>query len=123
MRGIVLALALLSTPAIAADQFDLVCSAKKDRTRFRVDLTTGEYCADKCDQVRRIAEVTSGMIVFRQDEPKPPENIRGYNRVNRITGAWEWYSFAPQFDITPQDIRGTCEPAPFSGFGISSRKF
>lgn len=117
MRTLIIAAALLATPVAAAtEQFDLVCTAKGEATRFRVDLSRNEFCFDDCDRVLRIAEVTAGVITFRKTDPTPPENARSYNRVNRSTGEWEWYSYTPRISRRVQDIKGHCEPAAFSGF-------
>lgn len=117
MKSIVLAaIAVVASPAMAADQFDLVCTAKQESTRFRVDLQRKEFCFDTCERVMPIAEITSGMLTFRKTDPSPPDNARSYNRVNRSTGEWEWYSYTPRVSRHVQDIKGACESAEFSGF-------
>ncbi|MBO9377917.1 hypothetical protein GG804_14175 [Sphingomonas histidinilytica] len=117
MKVIILAaIVAITSPAVAADQFDLVCTSKKTSERYRVDLARNEFCFGECEQVMPIAEVTSGMIVLRKTDPSPPENSTIYNQINRITGEWEWYNYSPRLSITAQDIRGHCEPAEFSGF-------
>lgn len=83
---------------------------------YRVDLSKGEYCFGKCEQTLKISEITSGTITIFDKQPSPPENARSYNRINRSTGEWEWYSFYPKYDRTPEIIKGVCKPMQFSGF-------
>lgn len=115
MRTIILATMLMATPAAAADQFDLVCTAKKEQQRYRIDLGAGEWCSGDCSTVRKIAEVTTGMITLVNLAPQPPRNETTYNRINRQTGAWEWFNEEPGYSSI-QDIKGSCSASPFSGF-------
>lgn len=118
----IVALAAMATPAVAADRFDLVCTAGKERQRYRIDLAAGEYCFGMCERVMKIAQVTSGMITLYDDQPAPPLNITAYNQINRLTGEWRWYEHDPRY-TSLQDLRGMCAPAEFTGLGTSSRRF
>lgn len=115
MRAFVLALCLVATPAAAADQFDLVCTAPDTSERYRIDLPRGEWCFGKCERVMKLAEVTSGMITLIDEKPTQPSNVTAYNRINRATGAWEWYNYSPRLSSHIMDIKGHCEAAPFTG--------
>ena len=115
MRAVFLALALVSVPAAAAEQFDLICKAKNDEVRYRIDLTSGEWCAGDCKVVMKIAEVTSGVITLYDDKPTVKEPVTSYNTINRISGEWRWYNYDPRYS-TVQDVNGKCEPAEFTGF-------
>jgi hypothetical protein len=124
MRSVLLSSFLLvATPAAAADQFDLICTAKKESQHYRVDLAKSEYCFGDCRQVMPIATITSGLIKFYDDEPKFPGDATKYNIVNRLTGEWQWYNYSPRLGPGAMDIKGTCEPAPFSGLGDAAQKF
>lgn len=114
MRALFLGFALFSTPAAAADQFDLICKSAEETERYRVDLARGEWCLGDCKNVIKIASVTSGLIVFAEKKPQFPGDSRASNQVNRVTGEWIWYSFDRRYS-SQQDIRGQCESAPFSG--------
>lgn len=119
MRGLALALALISTPVLAAEQqFDLVCQGRDGRTpeskRYRIDLTRGEYCADDCKRVMKIAEVTSGLFTLFSTAPTILEPVTAYNTVNRVSGEWRWYHRDDRY-AGVQDVRGACEPTTFSG--------
>jgi len=114
---------LTAAPAVAADQFDLVCKGGKETVRYRVDLKAGEWCFGACGRVMKIAEVTEGTITLFDDEPSAVDRTRSYDRIDRRTGAWEWYNYSPALSIRAMNITGTCEPAPFSGFGLPTRKF
>lgn len=116
MRLILLAACtlLLSTPAIAADQFDLVCRAKDKTERYRVNLATGEFCTDECEVMGRLHESSETVIVFQHDRPGRFARQEVYIGVDRRTGVWRW-SFKAGFFT--EEHTGTCEAAPFSGFG------
>lgn len=119
MRSLILLGLMVATPAAAADQFDLVCSAKKVSERYRVDLTSGEYCTAECKTVRKIQEVTTGVIVFQRTEPKVRRDPRILDQVNRTTGEWFSSNYFPGIDLVPDMKQGTCQSAPFSGFPAS----
>lgn len=115
MRAIVLALGLVSAPAMAADQFDLVCKGKSgSTTRYRVDLTRGEACAGICDRVWKMGATTTSEYRLIDQSP-----VRGYDleqlaTVNRQTGAYSHYSKIR--GLGANRTEGTCEVAQFSGF-------
>lgn len=116
MRALVLGLALVSVPAVAAEQqqFDLICTAKKASERYRIDLDRGEWCANKCDFVQKIASVTTGMLILAEHEPTFRGDSTSRNRINRASGQWEWYHSDPRYSSV-MDHNGTCRPAPYSG--------
>ena len=114
MRALALALCLIATPAMAAEQFDLVCTAKKTSERYRVDLARGEWCFGECDFVQKVASVTSGLIVLSEHRPAFDGDKIAANRINRVSGEWEWYNFDTKLMVS-MDHKGKCEPAPFSG--------
>lgn len=106
----------ITSPAVAADQFDLVCSAPKASARYRIDLARGEYCADECGAVLKIASVTAGDLTLADDKPAIRNGIERFERISRSTGKWYSYSFSPQLDRTPSVRRGECTLATFTGF-------
>ena len=112
-----LGMVLFSAPALAADQFDLVCTGKRklDQAHFRVDLQRGEWCADTCKNVAKIEAVTSGEILLYEHKPAFRNDKEEVGRISRVTGAWYSSSFDPSYMITPITQTGTCESAPFSG--------
>lgn len=120
------ALGALAMPAIAApagDQFDLVCKAKRDGQRYRIDLAKNEWCADKCGTVRKIASVTSGTLVLADQKPAIRGEMTNTIIINRVTGAWHTYFYWPKAGGLPSTTDGSCEPAPFSGFSSAPTKF
>lgn len=121
MRAVFLALALVSVPAGAAEQFDLICKAQKVQVRYRIDLASGEWCAGECKVVMKIAEVTSGLITLERSERRLPRDEESRTEINRATGEWHTYAFNPGLDVLPLIRDGNCEPADFSGF--PARKF
>jgi len=107
---------LAATPAVAADQFDLVCTAKKSGTRYRIDLTRGEWCEGDGTVVKKVAEATTGMLFLARHEPSGVRDKTVRLWVNRNTGEWADYSYDPAFDTTGSLKKGFCQPASFSGF-------
>lgn len=114
MRSLILSLALISTPAMAAEQFDLICTAKKETVRYRIDLAAGEWCADSCRSVLKIASVTEGTITLLSRERQAPSDVQVLKKIERSTGEWTDISVGGGYD--PVFIKGRCEAAPFSGF-------
>jgi hypothetical protein len=113
MRAIVLAMALVSTPTLAAEQFDLVCTSKKDTVRYRVDLAKGEWCVGPCETVLKIASVTSGTITLVDREPQFASDDRDLNQIDRATGAWTDISYGGR--TSPWERKGACKVAEYSG--------
>lgn len=125
-RFIAGSLALLAVPALAAEQasqqFDLVCGTRDapPRPMFRVDLVAGEWCRSECRSVEKIASITSGLIVLKDERVELPHRTFNRIEVNRVTG-----EARDQFKnrIADWDSRYACTSAPFSGFPIARRKF
>lgn len=113
MRALFLALAMISTPAIAADQFDLVCKGGGKPVRYRIDLAKGEACSDSCDRVWKIGRVTSGEISVIDRAPNYANDLEERMVVNRQSGEWRYFMSLSGKSATDQ---GTCEVATFSGF-------
>lgn len=107
---------LMATPAVAADQFDLVCTAKKTVVRYRVDLATGEYCDGNCTETRKIAAISSATLTLFDRRPAYRGDWEGKTEVNRTTGSWSVNSYSPKTQPFPFQQNGLCEPADFSGF-------
>jgi hypothetical protein len=114
----------LSGPASAAgaNQFDLICVSRyHDATfHYRVDLAAGKYCVTQ-DQGKRwtsigdqcfqdVLEVGSHALSFGVDP---------IQYVDRVTGEWSFKPFGDRYVM----YRGTCTPAPFSGFPEVQTKF
>jgi hypothetical protein len=111
MRLLAIALGLLATPAIAADQFNLVCKSDQVMTTYRVDLAAREWCWDGCKfGTWRIHDVTSTQIIFK-DVRSAGEAVSNF--VDRTTGRSHRYNHG-RFGSYSSD--GICEVAPFSGF-------
>lgn len=114
MRAWWLAVAVLvGSPAIAADQFDLVCSSQKYNVRYRVDMARNEWCQGDCTAISKIAEASSGTLVLENREPAFRGDIESTVRINRVTGQWSrYYSAGPG---ASSYTKGSCEAAAFSG--------
>jgi hypothetical protein len=118
-------LALISTPAAAADQFDLICTSNDGSARYRVDLVAQQWCKDDCSEVRALASVSPTTIQFEDERPAFPGDGMVSSSVNRMTGKWsEDYRSAAIGGSHARVFReGACEPRPFSGFGEEKAKF
>ncbi|UAK23673.1 hypothetical protein [Sphingomonas nostoxanthinifaciens] len=137
MRSLLCAVALLSaSSAVAADQFDLICKGVETANYFegkrpftlelRVDLEAGRYCYDElCDRgLRPIFSVEASRIDF--DEPITSDDSpigKQHHSVDRSTGAYTRFRFAPYGRIGFSTADGNCEPAPFKGFPDPKTKF
>lgn len=123
MRWILgIALLGLATPAMAADQFDLVCNGGDVSFHYRVDLAKGEWCFGSCETVFKIPEVTSGTLTLMDKEPSGPRGDTIKNRINRATGEWYFYRSQPSIGFY-KTVEGKCELAPFSGMTDVPTKF
>lgn len=118
-----LMMALVAAPAVAADQFDLVCVAGKSRTHFRVDLAQNSWCWDQCKETQKIVSVSQAKIVFVDQKPHLQKDPTIWNWVDRETGKWTSYSYFPGIDLVPIRKEGFCEPGPFTGFPVIPTKF
>lgn len=114
MRFFLYALAALPGPALAADQFDLVCSTQGAPTRYRVDLTRNEACSGSCDRIWTMGEASSGELRLIHNPPKAPGDLDERATVNRLTGDYRYYNHIPGLGARMKT--GKCEVAPFSGF-------
>src|SRR3546814_13853669 len=53
----------IASPALAADQVDLVCtSTEGSADRYRTDLTKGAACSGNCDRIWKMGEATTGEV-------------------------------------------------------------
>src|SRR3546814_13062201 len=60
----------IASPALAADQFDLVCtSTEGSADRYRIDLTKGEACSGNCDRIWKMGEATTGELKVINKQP------------------------------------------------------
>jgi hypothetical protein len=124
MRAVALILGLLATPAVAADQFDLVCTGKQRilpsrkwepyQVRYRVDLARMIYCRFDCKATESIASADAARITFQLPaSDRPATYVSHY--VDRSDGHWQYYLAGDS------ETEGKCEPAPFSG--LPAQKF
>lgn len=131
-RVVIIAAALVATPAAATtDQFDLVCrgtvqwkpggKSSPISARYRVDLSTGAWCRDKCETVQKIASVEPSRIVFQAQDRQFERDERSSETVDRTTGEWSDYSSGTDALGLFMRISGKCDAAPFSG--LPTNKF
>ncbi len=131
MKAVILFLGLLSVPAVAADQFDLVCKGRERYSvsgkwhpkeyRYRIDLAAQRWCAGSCDGTRIIDRVSDGVLSLL-DKPQVP--FSGYTEslwINRRSGELRYLSNSRLGSYEEQEA--TCEPTAFSGFPEPVRKF
>lgn len=127
MRAFVLLLAMVSTPAMAADQFDLICQGRakygasaswqKFENRYRVDLAAKRWCRDNCERVMPLADVNEARITFTSiHDDATIGDVDHF--VERASGHLvEIHSSR----FSPQTVAAQCEAAPFSG--MPEKKF
>ena len=107
------ALGLLATPAMAADEFDLICSGSMATVRYRVDLTKGEACSGACERTWKMGAATSSELYVIDRRPEYRGDLEEQMVVNRATGKWAYFM---SMNGKPDSGAGQCELAPFSGF-------
>ncbi|MEO1488886.1 MAG: hypothetical protein AAFR88_05550, partial [Pseudomonadota bacterium] len=129
-----------STEALAADQFDLLCTGTEVITtfdgeeqggyskRYRIDLVASQWCEDECKRLHPIKAVQPTSITLdEKSQDGPSENSILLDVINRQTGVHRVISQAtyPGFPALGVSIKrtGMCEPAPFSGFPSFDTKF
>lgn len=113
-RAFALVVAMVATPATAADQFDLVCQHEKGATRYRVDLAKNEACSDTCDRVWKMGPATTGELKLIDQVPAYRGDLEELATVNRITGEYRYRSQFSNLRATHRE--GRCEVTGFSGF-------
>ncbi len=112
MKAVILILGLLSGPAVAADQFDLVCMFGKTEVRYRVDLARGEACQGACERVWKTGAITSGEIVLLDTMADYQTEVAQKIVVNRTSGDLQhWIG-----RFRPFTEAATCRSESFSGF-------
>lgn len=123
MRAFLLGLAVISLPAQAADQFDLICKGRTKMSpvgrwqpyeqRYRVDLAAKTYCTFACKTVESIASVDAARIEFATSSEDEPGNVSVIHYVDRADGKWVYFISGGSGMF--QSAEGVCEPAPFTG--------
>jgi len=106
---------LAATPAIAANQFDLICTANKTKVHYRVDLDTGLYCEASCFNTYKISDITPSMIVFERHE-RAFLGDKEYLQQVRTNGAWIKFFDSGRGTKTSTPLIGQCRRDLFSGF-------
>lgn len=118
MRTIWMMLAAsVASPAVAADQFDLICKGrtKRDAAHFRIDLKQGEWCREDCRGTFKIASVTEGRLTLEDSKPAFRGDAERSIWINRISGEYAESGVAYK-GAMPDSSGGTCEASEFSGF-------
>lgn len=110
---------LAATPAVAANQFDLICTANKAKVHYRVDLDTGLYCEGSCFNTYKISDITPSMIVFERHE-RAFAGDKEYLQQVRTNGAWIKYFDSGSGAKMPISLTGQCRRELFSGFYMDS---
>lgn len=117
-------------------KFDLVCAGTAEKLaiggavstpyqrHLRIDLATGQWCAEDCAKVERIARVEPGRLLLRDVKiDTPREYWVERESVDRVTG--EHSSMATDSPAGPSPrsafSKGHCELAPFSEFAKAVR--
>ena len=122
--GIALVGLLAAAPAMAEDQFDLVCKGRQRisaigrwsvyENRYRIDLAAKSFCYFSCKGTEAIAHVEAGRIDFQKSDKNEPGNVTLIHYVDRSDGKLV-YLFSGGSG-TFQEVEARCEVAAFSGF-------
>lgn len=121
---------LVATPAMAADQFDLVCSGrwhervnakwKPAQYRYRVDLAASKWCEGSCDGTSQITNVTDLVITLTDKKRDRFNDLTESHWISRQTGDLHYTYLA---DGLFEEREGKCTVAAFSGFPEPKRLF
>jgi len=131
MKALILILGLLGTPALAADQFDLVCKGQERYSvvgrwkpasyRYRIDLQSLRWCSGTCDGTSKIEDVSDGVITLSDKKREPFNSSTETHWIGRRKGDLHYaYSSGPGLY---EEREAQCEPAEFTGFPEPVRKF
>jgi hypothetical protein len=114
---------LVATPAMAADQFDLVCKGRQKTSisgawkpyeqRYRVDVAAKTYCRYDCKAVESVKSVDAARIEFEASDRSEPGNVALIHYVDRSDGKWVYLFSGGSSSF--ESVEGVCEPAPFTG--------
>lgn len=131
MRALFLAFGLVATPAMAADQFDLVCQTEakhsingrwaKEELRYRVDLGALRWCQGACNGTDEVVEVKDTQLTLINREPKLSSAPTELLWIDRQSGALSYIRTGGIGNY--EQRRGRCERTAFSGFPAVTRKF
>ncbi|MBU3076530.1 hypothetical protein [Sphingomonas quercus] len=129
MRGLfclTLAIGLATTPALAADQFDLLCKGQQKFTpdgaatpieaHYRVDVAAGSYCRDQCIGIDKLAGAAPGKIAFKAHAKANEQDELVDESYEPATGKWVDLYAGPYPPGEYAATEGKCEAATFSGF-------
>lgn len=122
-----LVLVLSHAPAMAAEQYDLVCqggritqrdgAAEAYTTRVRIDLATNKWCQDACKQVSDITEVSADKIVLVDDLTYNTRTDFSNNiAIDRKTGALRQLSSQDRPTTLYLKVEASCTEQPFTPF-------
>jgi hypothetical protein len=122
-RAALVMVALSSTAAQAQQQqFDLICVSKyHDATfHYRVDLAASRYCVTQ-DQGKRLTSIGDQcfMDIMEVGSNALSFGVDPIQYVDRETGEWTFKPVGDRYTM----YRGTCSPAPFSGFPKVETRF
>jgi hypothetical protein len=134
MRLLLVGMMLLgATPAMATDQFDLVCTGRNRSAplaswrpiekHYRIDLAKMQWCQDRCQGVDPIAKVEADKITFRYEPRKFEADGLVVETADRRVGTWVDYVSSPGLNGLYWESEGVCSPAPFTPFPKVATKF
>lgn len=120
---------LCAAPALAADQFDLVCTGKQRldfpgrwapfSKTYRIDLAGNRWCMEACKAPQPIfsASATKLQLVKPADSGSSEDGSARTHEIDRTTGEMVDFTMTgPRAALSLWfETRGTCEPRPFSG--------
>jgi hypothetical protein len=127
MRFILLLIAATSTPALAAEQYDLACQGTKISKqggpseayafRVRIDLTGKKWCQDSCERVLDIYEIGADQVVLADDVTyNSRTDLQNKVTVDRKSNAF--HQLAGQDRPSPSylKVEAACTEQPFTPF-------
>jgi hypothetical protein len=125
MRLLLLLALCASTPALAADQFDLACQGTKisqrggapepNSFRLRVDLAAKKWCADACAKVLDVSAVKPDRIVLADDIVyNTRSDFSNSIYLDPKTYAYHQLTSEDRTDVSYLKVEAACTVQPFT---------
>ena len=127
MRILMIGIALIATPAAAAEQFDLDCEGQKTEevganpvdeiVKLSVDLKSMQYCYRPCQKVLPVDQVFADRIILRSYTHSDRGVLISFHaQIDRKTGEYSYVVERKLPSFKKSVTLAMCQAAPFSGF-------
>ncbi len=127
MRFVLILMLFASTPALAAEQYDLACQGTKVSKeggasepyafRVRIDQTSKKWCQDSCERVTDIYELTADKVVLADDVTyNTRTDFQNNVTVDRKTHVFRQSAGQSRPEPSYLKVEAACTEQPFTPF-------